>query len=128
MGSRSEFSPQTLAVLVALGEQPSAWQHGYALAQQTGLKSGTLYPILIRLADQSLVEACWQSEPVPGRPRRHLYRLTSDGLATAVAVRGAMAAAVQTGAVPAGVKSADAKRRPGVVPRRGRDVAAPVLP
>ena len=42
MGSRSEFSPQTLAVLVALGEQPLAWQHGYALAQLTGLKSGTL--------------------------------------------------------------------------------------
>ncbi|HJY68249.1 MAG TPA: helix-turn-helix transcriptional regulator, partial [Streptosporangiaceae bacterium] len=66
MGSRSEFSPQTLAVLVALGEQPSAWQHGYALAQLTGLKSGTLYPILIRLADRGLVEACWQDEPQPG--------------------------------------------------------------
>ena len=80
MGSRSEFSPQTLAVLMALSEQPSAWQHGYALGQETGLKSGTLYPILIRLADRGLVEACWQDEPVPGRPRRHLYRLTAHGL------------------------------------------------
>ena len=70
MGSRSEFSPQTLAVLAALGGQPSAWQHGYALARETGLKSGTLYPILIRLAYRGLVEACWQDEPVPGRPRR----------------------------------------------------------
>ena len=83
MGSRSEFSPQTLAVLAALSGQPSAWQHGYALARETGLKSGTLYPILIRLADRGLVEACWQDEPVPGRPRRHLYRLTADGLASA---------------------------------------------
>src|SRR3984885_2698797 len=83
MGARSQFSPQTLSVLAALCEQPSAWQHGYALARETGLKSGTLYPILIRLADRGLVEACWQDEPVPGRPRRHLYRLTAHGLASA---------------------------------------------
>jgi len=85
MGSRGEFSPQTLAVLAALSGQASAWQHGYALARETGLKSGTLYPILIRLADRGLVEACWQDEPVPGRPRRHLYRLTTEGLTAASA-------------------------------------------
>jgi DNA-binding MarR family transcriptional regulator len=44
MGSRSEFSVQTLSVLAALYEEPSQWRHGYALAGQTGLKSGTLYP------------------------------------------------------------------------------------
>jgi len=86
VGSRSEFSAQTLSVLAALCEQPSQWQHGYALAKHTGLKSGTLYPILIRLADRGLVEACWQEEPQPGRPRRHLYRLTAGGATAAVAV------------------------------------------
>jgi PadR family transcriptional regulator, regulatory protein PadR len=85
VASRSGFSAQTLSVLAALCSQPSQWQHGYALAKQTGLKSGTLYPILIRLADRGLVEACWQDEPQPGRPRRHLYRLTTEGLATAAA-------------------------------------------
>ena len=83
MKSRREFSPQTLSVLAALFQEPSRWHHGYALASQTGLKSGTLYPILIRLADRGLVEACWQEEPQPGRPRRHLYRPTADGLASA---------------------------------------------
>jgi PadR family transcriptional regulator, regulatory protein PadR len=53
--SRPGFSAQTLSVLAALCDQPSQWQHGYALAKQTGLKSGTLYPILIRLADRGLV-------------------------------------------------------------------------
>jgi len=120
MGSRAEFSPQTLSVLAALCGQPSAWQHGYALAQQTGLKSGTLYPILIRLADRGLVEACWEEEPVPGRPRRHLYRLTPDGLASAAA---ALAAAELADAEPA-----PARVRPGASPRRGRGVAAPVVP
>ena len=95
MGSRSDFSAQTLSVLAALCEEPSQWRHGYALAGQTGLKSGTLYPILIRLADRGLVEACWQEEPTPGRPRRHLYRLTTDGLASAT---GALASAERAAA------------------------------
>ncbi len=90
MTARSGFSAQTLLVLAALCDEPSQWRHGYALAKQTGLKSGTLYPILIRLADRGLVEACWQDEPQPGRPRRHLYRLSSGGLAAA---RAALAAA-----------------------------------
>jgi len=104
------FSAQTLAVLAALRDEPSQWRHGYALAKQTGLKSGTLYPILIRLADQGLVEACWQDEPQPGRPRRHLYRLTADGLA---------AAALANAPVPAARPRARQARS-----RRG--VAAPV--
>ena len=53
------------------------------LAKQTGLRSGTLYPILIRLAERGLVEACWEDGQPAGRPRRHLYRLTSGGLAAA---------------------------------------------
>jgi PadR family transcriptional regulator len=113
--SRPGFSPQTLSVLVALYEQPAQWQHGYALASKTGLKSGTLYPILIRLADRGLVEACWQEEPVPGRPRRHLYRLTADGLASATAAL-------------AEVELASTEVRPGASPRRGRGVTAPAVP
>jgi PadR family transcriptional regulator, regulatory protein PadR len=89
---RSEFSPQTLSVLAALSDRPSEWHHGYEVARETSLKSGTLYPILIRLADRGLLEAEWQDEPVPGRPRRHLYRLTAAGLAAAEAARaGALA-------------------------------------
>ena len=119
MRSRREFSPQTLSVLAALCDQPSRWQHGYALASQTGLKSGTLYPILIRLADRGLVEACWQEEPQPGRPRRHLYRLTPGGLASAA---GALAARPQQ--QPSGRPAAVAgARQPG-----GRGAAAPAVP
>ena len=108
MGSRSEFSAQTLSVLAALCEQPSQWRHGYELAKQTGLKSGTLYPILIRLADRGLMEAHWQDEPQLGRPRRHLYRLTPEGLATASAVVTAMAS--PKGA-PAPVRTSPSPRR-----------------
>ena len=121
MRSPSGFSAQTLSVLAALCEEPSQWQHGYALAMQTGLKSGTLYPILVRLADRGLLEACWQDEPVPGRPRRHLYRLTADGAASAAE---ALAAAARAAAARAAAPASSA-RRPGLRVRGGRGVAAP---
>jgi len=42
VGDTHRFSAQTLSVLAALCAEPSQWQHGYALAGQTGLKSGTV--------------------------------------------------------------------------------------
>jgi DNA-binding MarR family transcriptional regulator len=104
--SPSRFSAQTLSVLAALCDQPSRWQHGYALAKQTGLKSGTLYPILIRLADRGMVEGCWQDEPGPGRPRRHLYRLTAAGLASASVTLASAARPATTKARTAAVRGA----------------------
>jgi PadR family transcriptional regulator PadR len=77
------FSAQTLSLLSALEQDATGWRHGYELAKKTGLQSGTLYPVLIRLADRGLVEACWEDEQPAGRPRRHLYRLTPDGFAAA---------------------------------------------
>jgi PadR family transcriptional regulator, regulatory protein PadR len=85
MSRRMAVSAQTLAVLAALAAKPSDWRHGYDLARETALKSGTLYPILIRLADREMVEACWEAGDPAGRPRRHLYRLTSAGLGAATA-------------------------------------------
>ena len=76
-------SPQTLALLSALIERPRTWQHGYELSKETGLKSGTLYPILIRLSEQGLLNSRWKDAERPGRPPRHVYRLTATGLALA---------------------------------------------
>jgi DNA-binding PadR family transcriptional regulator len=75
-----------VSVIAALCSTPSGWRHGYDIAKQTGLKSGTLYPILIRLAERGMLEACWEAGQPAGRPRRHLYRLTAEGLAAARAV------------------------------------------
>jgi DNA-binding PadR family transcriptional regulator len=72
-----------MQVLRALAAEPARWRHGYDLGTETGLKAGSLYPILIRLADRRLIEARWEEEQPSGRPRRHLYRLTADGLAAA---------------------------------------------
>lgn len=71
---------QTTMVLLVLAEHPAAWRHGYELCQKTGLKAGSMYPILMRLADRGLLETTWESDAPSGRPPRHLYRLTSSGL------------------------------------------------
>src|SRR5882762_9856454 len=72
-------SPQTVAILAALATDPTEWRYGYELGQQVGLKAGSLYPILMRLSDRALLEDSWETNPPPGRPPRHLYRLTAAG-------------------------------------------------
>jgi DNA-binding PadR family transcriptional regulator len=72
-------SPQTILVLGALNADPAAWRYGYDLAAEVGLKSGSLYPILIRLAEREILETAWEQDRAPGRPPRHLYRLTATG-------------------------------------------------
>jgi DNA-binding PadR family transcriptional regulator len=85
--ARPDSSPQTRAVLRALHDHPAQWRYGYDVSRETGLPSGTLYPILGRLADRGLLETRWEDDPPEGRPRRHLYRLTAAGAARAVEVR-----------------------------------------
>jgi PadR family transcriptional regulator, regulatory protein PadR len=80
-------SAQTVLVLTALLDDPAAWRYGYELGRQVGLKAGSLYPILIRLRDRDLLEATWEADPAPGRPPRHLYRLTGDGVRWAAEVK-----------------------------------------
>src|SRR5262245_31409266 len=89
-------SAQTTAVALALAERPAAWRYGYELCQQLGLKPGSLYPILVRLADRGLLETCWDTDVPAGRPPRHLYRLTGSGRALAAELAAAPATAPAT--------------------------------
>ncbi|HEX6907958.1 MAG TPA: helix-turn-helix transcriptional regulator [Terriglobales bacterium] len=76
---RLRRSPQTLAVLSALLGEPRGWHYGYDLLRETGLKSGTLYPIFARLQRGGWLQHRWEKPAAPGRPPRHLYRLTQQG-------------------------------------------------
>jgi PadR family transcriptional regulator PadR len=76
-------SAQTTAVVLALAQTPSTWRYGYELCQQLGLKAGSVYPILMRLADRGMLETSWEADAPAGRPPRHLYRLTGPGRALA---------------------------------------------
>jgi len=82
MADKARLSPQTLLVLDTLGQAASEWRYGYDLSRVTGLKSGTLYPILARLAERKWLETCWKPPDENGKPR-HLYRLTAEGLRSA---------------------------------------------
>jgi DNA-binding PadR family transcriptional regulator len=83
MPRKPHTSPQTLRVLATLLADAQGWHYGYAIGKQTGLTSGTLYPILHRMTGRGLLEARWEGPAHPGRPARHSYRLTEAGLSHA---------------------------------------------
>ena len=80
-------------MFASLLARPGEWQHGYELMQQTQLKSGTLYPLLMRLADDRLLESEWRPAVPPARAPRHAYRLTPAGRAFARSLLGSTQAA-----------------------------------
>jgi PadR family transcriptional regulator, regulatory protein PadR len=79
----------TLPTQLVLGEliaDPARRIHGFELCAATGLASGTVYPILLRLEERGWLESEWEEPEVhvpAGRPRRRYYRLTEDGAAGA---------------------------------------------
>jgi len=77
------LSPPARTILAIMADAGSRWLHGYDLCRQGAVKSGTLYPLLIRLEEQGYLEAQWQASAEPGRPPRHAYRLTAKGRALA---------------------------------------------
>ncbi|QWT20152.1 PadR family transcriptional regulator [Bacillus sp. NP157] len=76
-------SAQMDKLLAVLVEQPGQWFYGYPLMKAAGLQSGTLYPLLVRMEGQGLVESEWREPEQPGRPPRHAYRLTAAGVTLA---------------------------------------------
>ena len=80
MTRKRKSSDQALAILAAFVEQPRSWHYGYDLSSETNLKSGTLYPILMRLSDRGLLDSKWETRESGGRPPRHMYRLSAQGL------------------------------------------------
>ena len=79
MARKRRPSPETEEVLIALADRGIEWSYGYDLCGRLGLKAGTMYPILMRLADRGQVETSWETDVPRGRPPRHLYRLTATG-------------------------------------------------
>ena len=79
------LTTQTLSVLSAMvGDAEAEW-YGLELSKRSGLKPGTIYPILARLLQANWLERRWeQIDPaVEGRPRRRLYKLTGVGASSA---------------------------------------------
>lgn len=79
MTRQRALSPMARQLLAILADAADHWSHGYELCRQAGIKSGSLYPLLIRLESQGYLEAQWQPSAEAGRPPRHAYRLTATG-------------------------------------------------
>lgn len=80
MGRPPNASHQARLLLTTMLEQPRAWRYGYELSKATGLASGTLYPLLMRLNDRGFLDSRWQEPERAGRPPRHAYRLSTLGV------------------------------------------------
>ncbi|PZU43826.1 MAG: PadR family transcriptional regulator [Sphingomonas sp.] len=80
MTRQRALSSHPRTILSVLLDARGGWSHGYELARLASVKSGTLYPLLIRLEAQGYLEAEWQQPVEGGRPPRHAYRLTASGV------------------------------------------------
>ncbi len=85
MAGHPRMTTPVLKVVAAFLADPTSERYGLDLMRDTGLPSGTLYPILVRLERAGWVESRWEAvDPVAqGRPTRRYYRLTADGTAAA---------------------------------------------
>jgi DNA-binding PadR family transcriptional regulator len=79
------MTTQTLAVLSAMLSDPYTEWYGLELSKRSGIKPGTIYPILDRLLKAEWLERHWEEiDPtIEGRPRRRLYSLTGAGVPAA---------------------------------------------
>jgi PadR family transcriptional regulator, regulatory protein PadR len=69
-----------MEIAVAIMSDPSGKHWGYALMQESGVRSGVLYPILARmLADGWLSDGWEDPAAIGGRPPRRYYELTEKG-------------------------------------------------
>lgn len=76
---------QVLAVLAALlaAPPPCHMRFGYEILRETGLTSGSVYPILHRLEEAGWLVSAEEPSPEKGRPPRRCYRFTELGEAEA---------------------------------------------
>jgi DNA-binding PadR family transcriptional regulator len=83
MPRKPNNSRQARILLASLLSSPGTWRHGYDLTKETGLRPGTLYPLLMRLGEQGFLESRWRDAERAGLPPRHVYRLTATGVSLA---------------------------------------------
>lgn len=78
----SRKTPATAAVLATLLSSKDA-QWGLQIVKETGLKTGTVYPILERLEAAGWVEAEWDVDDARKGPRRRYFHLAGDAVSHA---------------------------------------------
>lgn len=80
---------KVLDMLLAANPDDPPW--GYRICEETGLGSGTVYPILERLEKANWIAGRWETGQPEDRPSRRFYSLTDTGsreYAAALAAKG----------------------------------------
>ena len=69
------------AVLAAMLSDPVERYYGLELSTATGIRAGSIYPVLTRLERHGWARSSWEEvDPASvGRPRRRYYQLTGTG-------------------------------------------------
>lgn len=75
----------TQLVLTTLLREPRREHYGLEIVHSTGLRSGTVFPILARLEKAGWVRSRWERVATrqANRARRHYYRMTGHGVTAA---------------------------------------------
>lgn len=70
-----------IKVLEVFLQEPDTELYGLQLLRTTGLKSGTVYPLLDRLEAVGWLQSRWEDRPASRGtgPRRRFYTLTATG-------------------------------------------------
>lgn len=79
MSEDVKLSHTSALILQTIG---AGYRYGFDIMEATGLPSGTVYPALRRLEDQSLIQSTWEKQSkalAEQRPARKYYKLTSQG-------------------------------------------------
>lgn len=79
MAEGPRISHTSAMILQAIG---AGYIYGYTVMEATGLASGTVYPALRRLENESLIRSQWERQSIADaalRPPRKYHRLTRAG-------------------------------------------------
>lgn len=76
------LSPSAAGVLNVFLTSPATPRYGYELIQATGIKSGSLYPVLGRFEKLGWISGSMEAS-VNGRPPRKVYEFNTDCIAEA---------------------------------------------
>ena len=79
---RIKVNDKTIAVAHYFLQRPRTAHWGYQISKDTGVRTGSLYPILSAFEEVDWIEDSWEPADAPhlnGRPPRRLYALTEKG-------------------------------------------------